>query len=44
MNWRLGRVGIERSCTVEAGVGFIVTGASVGAGLVRRGAARLARG
>jgi hypothetical protein len=34
VNWRSGRVGSERRCTVEIGVGFIVAGA----GLARRGA------
>jgi hypothetical protein len=37
-NWRSGGVGSERECTVEAGVGFIVAGAGVGAGLAWRGA------
>jgi hypothetical protein len=35
MNLCSGGVGSERGCTVEAGVGFIFAGASVGAGLVR---------
>jgi hypothetical protein len=38
VNWRSGGVGSERGCTVEAGVGFIVVGASVGAGLAWRDA------
>jgi hypothetical protein len=36
VNWRSCGVGSERGCMVEAGVGYIVTGA----GLVRRSAAR----
>jgi hypothetical protein len=35
-----GRVGCERGRTVEAGVGFISTGAGVGAGLSQRGTTR----
>jgi hypothetical protein len=36
-----GGVGSERGCTVKAGVGFIVVGAGVGAGLARRATARV---
>jgi hypothetical protein len=36
VNVRSGGVGSERGCTVKAEVGFIVTGAGVGAGLARR--------
>jgi hypothetical protein len=39
LNMRSSRVGSERGCMVEAGVGFIVVGVGVGAGLARHGAA-----
>jgi hypothetical protein len=40
-NLSLGWVSDARGCTVEAGMDFIAAGASVGAGLARRGAARM---
>jgi hypothetical protein len=40
-NLSSGWVRDARGCTVEAGVAFIAAGAGVGAGLARRGAARV---